>query len=103
MGVEIYKAKHSSCVFMVECNYIIMLLNWDSLLEWFKLYVVPLVLGIVTSKPINYNYSPIISRGCSILEWWLSSMMYNEDKVEEMNDEKSHLGGSLDEGCSVEK
>lgn len=33
----------------------------------------------------------------------LSSMMYNEDKVEEMNEEKSHSGSSVDEGCAVEK
>ena len=30
-------------------------------------------------------------------------MMYNEDKVEEMNEEKSHSGGSVDEVCTVEK
>lgn len=103
MCAKIYKAAHSSCIFMVESNYIKMLLNWDSLLEWSKLYVIPLVLGIITWEPMNYNYSPIISRGCSILEWWLSNMMYNEDKIEEMNDEKSRSWGNVDEGCTKEK
>lgn len=32
----------------------------------------------------------------------LSSMMYNEDMVEEMNEENSHSGSSVDEGCAVE-
>lgn len=33
----------------------------------------------------------------------LSSMTYNKDKVEEMNEEKSHSGSSVDEGCALEK
>lgn len=32
-----------------------------------------------------------------------SSMMYNKDKFEEMNEEKSHSGSSVDEGCAIEK
>lgn len=30
-------------------------------------------------------------------------MISNEDKIEEMNEEKSHSRGSVDEGCTVEK
>ena len=33
----------------------------------------------------------------------LSSMMYNKDKFQEMNEEKSHSGSSVDEGCAIKK
>lgn len=32
-----------------------------------------------------------------------SSMMYNKDKLEEMNEEKSNSGSSVDEGCAIKK
>ena len=32
-----------------------------------------------------------------------SIMMYNRDKFQEMNEEKSHSGSSLDEGCAIKK
>ena len=32
-----------------------------------------------------------------------SSMMYNKDKFQEMNEEKSHSWSSVDEGCAIKK
>ena len=32
-----------------------------------------------------------------------SSMMYNKDKFQEMNEDKSHSRSSVDEGCAIKK
>ena len=32
-----------------------------------------------------------------------SNIMYNKDKFQEMNEEKSHSGSSVDEGCAIKK
>ena len=32
-----------------------------------------------------------------------SNMMYNKDKFQEINEEKSHSGSSVDEGCAIKK